>query len=96
MVVFDSHPDPRSAARSGRPSDSRPEAELAPMAERVAGYLLAARTPRQQELGRRIYDQLKAGAEVDDIRGLVEELSRVSTEDLRHRRAVERQDGVVR
>ena len=42
----------------------------------VARALDARQTPRQQELARQIHDQLKAGAEVADVRDLITEMSR--------------------
>lgn len=45
--------------------------------------LAAAQSPRQQELARRIYAQLKAGAEADDIQDLISDLRRTAIEQVR-------------
>ncbi|MHA6760033.1 hypothetical protein [Streptacidiphilus sp. PAMC 29251] len=68
-----------------------PDDPSASKAARVGDYLLAAQTDRQRNLSARIYDRLKAGAEVDDVRDLIEELSRTGAEDLRRYRAAEKQ-----
>jgi hypothetical protein len=44
------------------------------MSEPQRQSLLDAQTPQQQEIARRIYDRLKAGASLDDVRGLIEEM----------------------
>ena len=71
-----------------------PDDPSASKAARVGDYLLAAQTDRQRDLSARIYDRLKAGAEVDDVRDLIEELSRTGTEDLRRYRVTEQYQGV--
>lgn len=48
-----------------------PAAQAAAYAER----LLADQTPAQAEIARRIYGRMKAGADVDDVRDLIEQLS---------------------
>lgn len=61
--------------------------------ERVAEEMLATQSPRQQELADRIFRELADGAEVDDIKDLIGELSRTATEDARHRTEVPRAGG---
>lgn len=80
-----------------RPQD--PERDLAAeeraaLADRLGDELLAGRTQEQDEIAGRIYEELKAGAQVDDIKHLIGQLSRTATEDAHHR-GVGR-DGVVR
>jgi hypothetical protein len=47
--------------------------------------LLAGQTPQQQEIAGRIYERLKAGAELDDVKDLIAELSRTATADQQRR-----------
>jgi hypothetical protein len=73
-----------------------PDDPSASKAARVGDYLLAAQTDRQRNLSARIYDRLKAGAEVDDVRDLIEELSRTGAEDLRRYRTAGQHQGIGR
>jgi hypothetical protein len=61
--------------------------ERAALADRFGGELLEGRTRQQQEITGRIYEELKAGAHVDDIKHLIGQLSRTATEDARNRDA---------
>lgn len=45
------------------------------LAAAYAQRLLADQTPAQAEIARRIYGRMKAGADVDDVRDLIEQLS---------------------
>lgn len=56
----------------------------------VARALDARQTPRQQELARQIHDQLKAGAEVADVRDLITEMSRAMADESRDFERAER------
>ncbi|SEM00132.1 hypothetical protein [Streptacidiphilus jiangxiensis] len=53
--------------------------------ERVGQELLAGRSPRQAQLADGIYRRLKDGARVEDVRNLIDDLSRVATDDFRRR-----------
>ncbi|MEV6058122.1 hypothetical protein [Streptomyces sp. NPDC052107] len=64
-------------------------------ADRLGDALLAGRSPQQEEIADRIYQELKAGAHVDDIKQLIGQLSRTATEDARSR-GVGRGGGVRR
>ncbi|MQY32537.1 hypothetical protein SRB17_04880 [Streptomyces sp. RB17] len=66
--------------------------EQAEPADRLSDVLLTGRSPQQEEIADRIYQELKAGAQVDDIKHLIGQLSRTATEDAR-RRAVGRGGG---
>jgi hypothetical protein len=61
--------------------------ERAARADRLGDELLAGRTPQQKEIADSIYQELKAGAHVDDIKHLIGRLSRTATEDARNRGA---------
>lgn len=67
--------------------------DVAAAGERVADEMLANQTPRQRELAERIFGELAGGAEVDDIKDLIGELSRTATQDARHRTEVPRAGG---
>lgn len=62
--------------------------ERAALADRLGDELMEGRTPQQQEIAGSIYQELKAGAHVDDIKHLIGKLSRTATEDARNRGAV--------
>lgn len=51
--------------------------------ERLLRGLAAAQTPRQQEIARSIYRRLNAGESVDDVKGLIEQMAQVITEERR-------------
>ncbi|AJT68793.1 hypothetical protein T261_7191 [Streptomyces lydicus] len=76
----------------GEPLDPAAE-ERAEAADRLGEELLAGRTARQDELAHQIYEQLKAGSEVDDIKHLIGKLSRAATEDAQDRGAVRQAGG---
>ncbi|MGW1914525.1 hypothetical protein ACWCQS_28290 [Streptomyces sp. NPDC002076] len=69
--------------------------ERAALAGRLGDELLAGRSSQQAEIADRIYRELKAGADVDDVKDLIAQLSRTATEDAR-RRGVGRDGGVRR
>lgn len=58
---------------SGRSSD---EAEWPRPSERFLAGMALAQTPRQQEIARQIYDRMAAGADVDDVKPLIDQMAR--------------------
>jgi hypothetical protein len=77
--------------------DANEDHEADPAAEQRAAVtselgdeLLAHRTPQQKEIAGRIYQQLRAGSQVDDIKPLIADLSRTATRDARDARATRR------
>lgn len=60
---------------------------------RLGDELLAGRTDRQKEIAGKIYEQLKAGSDVDDIKHLIADLSRTASQDARIRDADRRAGG---
>ena len=74
-----------------RADDPTAERRAARVAER-AEELLASQTSRQKEIAGRIYQELKAGAHVEDIEHLVAQLRRATIEDARDR-STERRPG---
>ncbi len=80
----------RSPADWGASSGPAPQRESAtPGAgrqQRAVEQLATGRSPRQQEIARRIYARLRAGEQVDDLRGLIAELSREATGEAARRR----------
>lgn len=65
--------------RSAMPADgAEPD-----VIERLLRGLAAAQTPRQQQIARSIYSRLNAGDSVDDIKGLIQEMAGVITEERR-------------
>lgn len=66
------HETPARAARPPRDPD-----------EVLTETLTAAQTPRQQELAGQIYSRLKGGADVADVKGLIEEMTQVTTRQAR-------------
>ncbi|GDY33092.1 hypothetical protein [Gandjariella thermophila] len=68
----DRTPDPRAA-------------RVANLSRQLGDQLLAGQTPQQQAIARRIFDDMRAGAEVDQVKDLIAELSRTATEDQRRR-----------
>lgn len=53
--------------------------------ERIGQELLAGRSPRQAQLADAVYQRLKDGAAVDDVKHMITDLSRVAREDFRRR-----------
>lgn len=49
--------------------------------ERLLRDLAAAQTPRQQEIAKSIYRRLYAGESVDDVKGLIDEMIKVITQE---------------
>lgn len=74
----DQRPAPSRAVPVRREAE-RPEDKI----DRIASTMAARETPRQQELARRIYDRLKAGAEVDDVQDLITEMGQTMAEESR-------------
>lgn len=67
--------------------------QRADQAARLGEELAAGQTARQRELAGRIYQELRAGAPVEDIQHLIAKLHRTTVEDARDRTAVRRPDG---
>lgn len=65
----------RRTGSAGRPDDD-PD-----IVARFEDFLQAGQTPRQQELARAIYDRLYEGADVEDVKDLIDDMSRIATED---------------
>ncbi|MFF4802699.1 hypothetical protein ACFY1U_30525 [Streptomyces sp. NPDC001351] len=63
------------------PAAQRRAAQLAELGEE----LVAGQTWPQKEIAGRIYEELKAGAHVDDIKPLISQLRRTTIEDARDR-----------
>jgi hypothetical protein len=61
------------------------EATVAAASRRLGEQLLAGQTPQQREIAEKIYDRLKAGADVDDIKDLIGDLAYTATADERRR-----------
>jgi hypothetical protein len=55
------------------------------MSERLRAAMLLARTPEQQEIAREIYRRFEQGAEVEDVRHLVERHMRLVIDQRRER-----------
>lgn len=72
----DQRPAPSRAVPVRREAE-QPEDKI----DRIARTMEARETPRQQELARRIYDQLRAGAEVGDVQDLITEMGRTMAEE---------------
>ncbi|RXS85659.1 hypothetical protein EST92_07615 [Streptomyces sp. TM32] len=66
------------------PRDPAAEERIA-ATDRLGDELLERKTARQDEVTREIYDQLRAGSQVDDIKHLIARLSRAGTEDAANR-----------
>lgn len=47
------------------------------LSERFLAGMALAQTPQQQEVAREIHDRLAAGAEVDDVKDLIERMMRI-------------------
>lgn len=60
------------------------DAEVA-AAGKLGEALLAGQTPAQRDIAMRIFDRLKAGAEVDEVKDLIGDLSYTATADERRR-----------
>ncbi|GAA3843352.1 hypothetical protein GCM10022403_089150 [Streptomyces coacervatus] len=67
--------------REDDPAAQRRAAQLAELGEE----LVAGQTWRQKEIAGRIYQELKSGAHVDDIKPLISQLRRTTIEDARDR-----------
>ncbi|MFD7105315.1 hypothetical protein ACWIG3_12290 [Streptomyces celluloflavus] len=83
------HPD---GSDVHQPEDPAAE-ERAEAADRLGEELEGNKTARQEELTHEIYEQLKAGSEVDDIKHLIAQLSRAGTEDAANRQRGHRATG---
>ncbi len=57
--------------------DAKHRAKMDPTAQTAAfaDRLLDSQTPQQAAIARKIYDRLKSGAEVDDVKDLIDQLS---------------------
>jgi hypothetical protein len=64
-------------ALSGDPAGPGDEGEAPELSERFLAGMELARTPEQQEIARQIYQRLKDGDDVDDVKPLIEEMMRV-------------------
>jgi hypothetical protein len=69
---------------SGEASDPK-AAQVASLSRQLGDQFVAGQTPRQEAIARRIFDRMKAGANADDVKDLIAELSRTATEDQRNR-----------
>ncbi|MFE6686380.1 hypothetical protein ACFVFQ_07850 [Streptomyces sp. NPDC057743] len=74
------------------PPDPADEVRLA-ATDRIGAELLEHKTARQDAVTSEIYEQLRAGSEVDDIKHLIGKLSRVATEDAADRSSGPRPGG---
>ncbi|MEU9113287.1 hypothetical protein AB0D04_16270 [Streptomyces sp. NPDC048483] len=83
MSSYDSFPA-QYPGPSHPPLDPADEERLA-ATDRLGDDLLESKTERQDEVTREIYEQLRAGSEVDDIKHLIAKLSRAGTEDAANR-----------
>jgi hypothetical protein len=54
-------------------------------AKDLGEQLLAGQTPQQREIAEKIFDRLKAGADVDDVKELIGDLAWTATVDERRR-----------
>ncbi|MEW1653765.1 MULTISPECIES: hypothetical protein [unclassified Streptomyces] len=72
--------DPRHSEPPGSPPDPADEARIA-ATDQIGAELLENKTARQDAVTHEIYEQLRAGSEVDDIKHLIGKLSRVASED---------------
>jgi hypothetical protein len=57
--------------------------------ERFVAGMALAQTPRQQEIARQIYDRLAAGADVDDVKGLIGKMVRTVAQERHPQQAVD-------
>ncbi len=61
--------DDHVRAQAGQAADELPE-----LSERFLAAMKLSETPEQQEVARAIYDRLAAGADVDEVRPLIDEM----------------------
>ncbi len=73
-------------ASSGPAPEPGPTSPSAARQQRAVEQFATGRSPRQEEIARRIYTRLRAGDQVDDLRGLIAELSREATGEAARRR----------
>jgi hypothetical protein len=66
------------------PRDTK-EAQAAARTSQLGDAMLSRRSPQQIQLADRLYQQLKAGAQVEDLKDLIGQWSRTSASDLRRR-----------
>ncbi|WP_441246528.1 hypothetical protein [Kitasatospora sp. McL0602] len=74
----------------GLQTDERPDEESEERAaklDQLGEEYLSGQTDRQKEIAGRIYEQLKAGSDIDDLKPLIADLSRTATDDARRRKA---------
>lgn len=64
----------------GRPAGGSQDQAAARRSADTAAALATGASPRQEEIARHIYARLKAGADVDDVKSLIGDLSRAATE----------------
>ncbi|MFF4506480.1 hypothetical protein [Streptomyces sp. NPDC001401] len=69
----------------GRGEDDPAAQRRAAQLDELGEELVAGQTWRQKEIADRIYQELKAGAHVDDIKPLISQLRRTTIEDARDR-----------
>src|SRR5437879_6206705 len=67
------------------PAPGTADPDIAVAAARYGEQMMAGQTPRQRDIAVRIYERLKTGAEVDDVKDLIAELSRTATADQQRR-----------
>ncbi|MER5642266.1 hypothetical protein ABT095_35655 [Kitasatospora sp. NPDC002227] len=73
----------------GFTSDERPDPEAeerAAKADQAAEEFLGNQSDRQKDIAGRIYEQLMAGSDIDDLKPMIADLSRTATEDARRRK----------
>lgn len=76
--------DPFAAAQPPRDPE---EAQLAARTSRLGDVMLDRRSSQQIELADQLYQQLKAGADVKELKHLIGQWSHTSAADLRRRGA---------
>jgi hypothetical protein len=59
------------------------------LSDRVLAAIELSQTPEQQDVARDIFDQLMAGAEVDDVKPLIDRMVRVVAVQRREKQAEE-------
>jgi hypothetical protein len=73
-------PSPRSRSADSGSRESEDDPANGGSVGIVSAALAGAESPRQREIASRIYDKLKAGYSVDDVAGLIGELSQAAAE----------------
>jgi hypothetical protein len=68
------------------PARYESEPDEAARAEEFCAQLLAGQTPQQRAIAVKIFDRLKAGAEVAELKDLIGDLSKTATADEQRRK----------